>query len=376
MKVFKLFVISLLSIIGIASCNSTGNAIVDGSHIAFKYATDLTVNVLDSCIVANVRNPWDTSLMLHTYVIVPADSVLPSSLPSGTLIRTPLRNALVFTSVHTGLISSLGALDQIGGVCDAQYLQQPSVVQRIADGRIVDAGNAMNPDIEQIINLQPDAVFLSPFENAGGYGMVGKLNVPIVECADYMEVSPLAWAEGMRFYGLLFGRLATADSLFSVVERNYCQLRDSALQTVERPLLLAELKSGSAWYVSSANSTTGRFYIDAGTNYAFASQKRAGAVPLSPESVLETAHNADIWLFKYNQSVDYTYSQLAGECDLYPHFKAFQNKAVYGCNTAYVPYYDEVPFRPDLLLRDLVKIAHPNLLPNYHLRYYSPLKQD
>lgn len=376
MKVFKLFVISLLSIIGIASCNSTGNAIVDGSHIAFKYATDLTVNVLDSCIVANVRNPWDTSLMLHTYVIVPADSVLPSSLPSGTLIRTPLRNALVFTSVHTGLISSLGALDQIGGVCDAQYLQQPSVVQRIADGRIVDAGNAMNPDIEQIIKLQPDAVFLSPFENAGGYGMVGKLNVPIVECADYMEVSPLACAEWMRFYGLLFGRLATADSLFSVVERNYCQLRDSAMPASERPMLLAELKSGSAWYVPTGNSTTGRFYVDAGADYPFAHIERTGAVPLSSETVLETAHNADVWLFKYNQSADYTYLQLAGESDLYPHFKAFRNKSVYGCNTSYVPYYDEVPFRPDWLLRDLVKILHPDLLPNHTLRYYSPLKQD
>lgn len=376
MKVFKLFVISLLSIIVIASCNSTGNAIVDGSHIAFKYATDLTVNVLDSCIVANVRNPWDTARLLQTYVLVPADSALPANLPSGTLVRTPLRNALVCTSVHAGLLATLGVADRIGCVCDAEYIRQPAVRQRIDDGLIVDAGNAMSPDIESIVELGPDAILLSPFENSGGYGLLGKLNVPVIECADYMEVSPLACAEWMRFYGLLFGRLATADSLFSVVERNYCQLRDSAMPASERPMLLAELKSGSAWYVPTGNSTTGRFYVDAGADYPFAHIERTGAVPLSSETVLETAHNADVWLFKYNQSADYTYLQLAGESDLYPHFKAFRNKSVYGCNTSYVPYYDEVPFRPDWLLRDLVKILHPDLLPNHTLRYYSPLKQD
>lgn len=376
MKVFKLFVISLLSIIGIASCNSTGNAIVDGSHIAFKYATDLRIRVMDSCIVADIRNPWDTLHLLHTYVIVPSDSALPEKLPSGTLVRTPLRNALVCTSVHAGLLATLGVADRIGCVCDAEYIRQPAVRQRIDDGLIVDAGNAMSPDIESIVELGPDAILLSPFENSGGYGLLGKLNVPIVECADYMEVSPLACAEWMRFYGLLFGRLATADSLFSVVERNYCQLRDSAMPASERPMLLAELKSGSAWYVPTGNSTTGRFYVDAGADYPFAHIERTGAVPLSSETVLETAHNADVWLFKYNQSADYTYSQLAGESDLYPHFKAFRNKSVYGCNTSYVPYYDEVPFRPDWLLRDLVKILHPDLLPNHTLRYYSPLKQD
>lgn len=372
----KSLVFSLLLLVCLSSCGNHSQFFAGGRQVCFKYATNLTINVLDSCMVVNVRNPWDTLQTLHTYVVVPADSALPSALPSGTLIRTPLRNALVFTSVHTGLICSLGALDQIGGVCDAQYLQQPSVVLRIADGSIVDAGNAMSPDIERIIELQPDAIFLSPFENAGGYGMVGKLNVPIIECADYMEVSPLACAEWARFYGILFGCGQKADSLFAVVERNYCQLRDSAMRSAVRPLLLAELKTGSAWYVSTANSTTGRFYIDAGTNYAFADQKRAGAVPLSPESVLERAHDADIWLFKYNQPVDYTYTQLSSESDLYSHIKAFQGRNVYGCNTCYVPYYDEVPFRPDWLLRDLVKIAHPYLLPNYNLRYFSKITEN
>ena len=42
------------------------------------------------------------------------------------------------------------------------------------NGEIVDCGNGMNPDIEKIIDLRPDAIMLSPFENSGGYGRVSK----------------------------------------------------------------------------------------------------------------------------------------------------------------------------------------------------------
>ena len=232
----------------------------------------------------------------------------------------------------------------------------------------------MSPDIEKVIKMAPDAILLSPFEN-GGYGTIGKTGIPIIECADYMEVSPLACAEWMRFYGLLFGCGERADSLFAVVERNYCSLRDSALMAEERPTLLTDMKTGAAWYVPGGCSTTGRFYIDAGANYLFADQQKSGAVPLAFETVFERAHNADFWLFKYNRPSDYTYSTLAVENELYTQFAPYSNHCIFGCNTSYIPYYDEVPFRPDWFLRDLVKIFHPDMLPDYNLRYYTELME-
>jgi len=329
-----------------------------------------------SYTLAEIRNPWDTARLLHTYVLVSADSALPDQLPAGTVVRTPIRNALVYTSVHIGLLNNLEVLDQVGSVCDAKYMLQQSVIQRIADGRIADAGNSMSPDIERVIHLNPDAVMLSPFENSGGYGIIENLNIPIIECADYMEVSSLACAEWMRFYGILFGCQAKADSLFALIEHNYCSLRDSAMAIKEKPLLLAELKTGSAWYVPSGSSTTGRFYIDAGANYVFSNLTSSGAVPMSFESVFDAAKDADLWLFKYNRPVDMTYKQLLQENELYSQFSAFKNRKIYACNTADKLYYDEAPFRPDWLLRDLVSIVHPNLLPDYELRYYSKLKEE
>ena len=45
----------------------------------------------------------------------------------------------------------------------------------------------MQPDIERIMSLRPDALLLSPFENSGGYGKLSALQIPIIEAADYME---------------------------------------------------------------------------------------------------------------------------------------------------------------------------------------------
>ena len=83
---------------------------------------------------------------------------------------------------------------------------------------------------EKIIDLRPDAIMLSPFENSGGYGRVGKLGVPVIECADYMETSPLGRAEWLRFYGLLVGQEQRGDSLFAQIEKEYLALKDLAAQ--------------------------------------------------------------------------------------------------------------------------------------------------
>ena len=133
-----------------------------------------------------------------------------------------------------------------------------------------------------------------------------KLKIPIIECADYMETSALGSAEWIRFYGLLFGREALADSIFAEVEKNYNEWKALATAQPVKPRLMCEVKSGSAWYVSGGRSTTGKLYADAGADYAFASYPNAGGIPLSFETVFDKAQDADIWLIKNNQATDLT----------------------------------------------------------------------
>lgn len=367
-----LFLLLLLLCVG---CKTKDRSQSDksGATVAMRYAEQIQIDSCDGYWSVRVRNPWDTAKILHTYILVEQGRELPDNLPSGTLVRTPLRKSLIYSSVHCSLLVELDALDCIGGVCDLQYIYHPAVRTRCAEGRIVDAGNAMSPDLEKVIDLHPDAVLLSPFENSGGYGRIEKLGIPIIECADYMETSPLGRAEWMRFFGLLFGRKQQADSLFAEVEKRYASLK-SLVDTVSvRPTVLSELRNGSAWYTPGGHSTIGRLYADAGAAYVWADDTRSGSVPLSFETVFDRGRNADFWLFKYNETVDKTLSSLRAEYAPYAGFRAFQTGRVFACNTGKVPFYEETPFRPDWLLKDLILVFHPECLPGETARYFKQL---
>ena len=298
----------------------------EGDTVRMKYSSLLQIVKHADYTVVTIRNPWDTLKVLHTYLLADREKPLPEHLPEGAVVRTPLQKSVIYSSVHCSLWSELDELKGIGGVCGLEYIKLPQIQEGCRNGSIVNVGNSMNPDIERIIDLRPDAILLSPFENSGGYGRVGKLNIPIIECADYMETSALGRAEWMRLYGLLLGKEAQADSLFAGIEKEYLTLTQQVKsQNLKRPTVISEMKNSSAWYIPGGNSTMGRLYQDAGADYVFASLSNSGSVPLAFETVFDRGGNADIWLIKYNQPQDKTYSELERDYAPYARFKAFQD---------------------------------------------------
>ena len=224
MKQISFFLTFWVTVLLLSACsgkNSTASGSAQGDTIPLHYSANLSLIDYEDYIVAQLRNPWDTAKILHTYVLVDKKQPLPHELPQGTLVRTPLSKAVIYSSVHCSLLKDFGDLNSIGGVCDLKYIKLPEIEEGCRNGTIADVGDGMNPNIEKIIDLHPDAILLSPFENSGGYGRVEKLNVPIIECADYMETSSLGRAEWMRFYGLLFGKKTEADAMCASIERNY-----------------------------------------------------------------------------------------------------------------------------------------------------------
>ena len=401
-KVNPIMLICICGVIGLfTSCSGSGrgeSAVALGDTLRLNHARQLTLVECDGYTKAVVHNPWREGETLHTYILADSGSTLPENI-EGEVVRTPLKHALVYSSVHCSLMSDLGAEQSLGGVCDLDYIYLPWVKEGNAQGRITDCGSSMNPDIETVIDTHPDAVLLSPFENSGGYGRIEKLGIPIIECADYMETSALGRAEWMRFFGRLFGKAEVADSLYTAVEREYLSLAEtvkahtnsagpgsapahsqlstlnSQLSTEALPLLIAELKTGSVWYVPGGNSTMGRLYQDAGADYVFSSLEQSGSVPLSFETVYEQGHDADIWIIKYHQPADKTYRELLSDYEPYRGFKAFRERNIYGCNTAKTLYYELTPFRPDLLLRDIISIVHPGLLDDYTPMFFKRLAE-
>ena len=315
-----LFLTIIVALLAACGGGQTASVQAVGDTVAFKYATQLTVVRYDGYTVVTLKNPWKEGVTLHQYVLVPAGSAvansplstLHSSLPNATVIRTPLSRSMIFSTVHCAMLMDFGKQDCIAGVADLKYIKIPWIQQQVKQGRISDVGDGLSPVIEKIIDQRPDALFLSPFENSGGYGKLEDIDIPIVECAEYMETTPLGRAEWLRFYGILFGCEEKADSLFDAIDKNYNDLKTLVTQK-NRPSVLLDKVTGSVWYVPGGKSTIGQMIQDAGGNYPWANDEHSGSVSLPFESVLEKAGEADVWLFRYSGDHDIIYDELRSE---------------------------------------------------------------
>ncbi len=369
----------IVSATGFLSCGrenrSHADEALENGAESIKYASNLQILERPGYTEVRVRNPWDTLKTLRKYILVDRDSVLPESLPAGTVIRVPVANSLVYSTVHAGLISDLGASAAIGGVCNPEYIKNPELVRRIENGQISDCGNSMNPDIEKVIKLKPEIIMLSSFENNDKYARIGELGIPVIECADYMETSPLGRVEWVKFYSKLFGKSAEGDRMFDTTEQNYLALKEKVRNINVRPKVLTDMMYGSIWHVPAAESTIGRLIEDAGGRNPFEKYNQSGSVPLAPERVLALANDAEVWLLRYHSENEKTLASLSADNPVYSRFKAFKDGNVYGCNTRYIDFYEETPFHPDRLLEDMIRLIHPDVLNNdKKLHYFSPMR--
>ena len=336
------------------------------------YAAGFTVTQYDDYKMIEVKDPWNEHGYLQRYILVDRNKELPQNLPQGTVVRVPVKKITVFTSVHCAVLDELGVTDDIVGVCESRYMNIPSVQARLKEGLTFDLGESTQPNVEKMIELDAEVVLASPFQN-GSYGAVEKIGIPILECADYMEVLPLGRAEWIRFIGCFVNKESVADSLFAETEKKYMEVKALAEDVASKPTLLTGKKYGSTWYVPSGESYMARLYQDAGADYIFSYLPGTGSAPLNFETILDKAIHADYWIFNYNQEDNMTYPMLKAEYDPYNNFDAFEKRNIYGCNTHTSLFYEEVPMHPDYLLKELVALFHPELLPDYSMRYFSPL---
>ena len=345
-----LFALSLLS-----CSQTTRREQAGGDTLSLAYARNICIVQHDGYTTVDLSDPWKSGRTLHRYVLVPRESDLPSPLPEGTLIRTPLSRTIVFTTVHCALLRELGVGESIAGVCDLKYIKDSWIQSQCQSGKIVNCGDGMAPDVERIIDTRPDALLLTPFENSGGYGKVEETGVPLIECAEYMEPTALGRAEWMRFYGRLLGQADRADSLFAAIDSTYADTKRKASERSRaigrKPRVMMDKVTGSVWYVPGGQSTMAQLLSDAGGDYIFADNDQAGSVALSFETVLNRASDADVWLYRYSNRAD-----LLSEHRGYAQFKPFRTGNVWGCDVSRSRFYEETPFHPEWLLKEFSAI--------------------
>lgn len=388
-----------------AACQGGKTAAADaeaGDTLEMKYAKLLTIVKHDDgeessdaaegidyqYAEAIIANPWKAGTMLHRYILIPKGkegdktvAMLAKRHSTGArcttdTVRTPVESNLVFTAPHCQLLTELGCQNAITGVCDKDYINIPDIKSRAqADAKvahpIMDCGSSMQPDIERIIALHPEALLISPFENSGGYGKLDKLRIPVIETADYMETSPLGRAEWIKLYGLLLGS-SKADSLFSAIEKEYLQLKAEAAKLPLGLSILTERKTGNVWYVPGGKSTMGILLRDAHARYIFADDTHSGSLSMSPEQIIAKGNQVDVWAFKYFGGNALTKQDLLAEYQGYQALKAFQTGTVYETDTSCEPYFELTSFHPEILLREFIILSHPEAGDKFgKLRFYK-----
>lgn len=365
-----LHLVCALCCVWLCSCASPESL---SERVGVAYADLLSLEEKEGYIQATLSDGFSQGSQKQVYLLVPREAPLPSNLPEGIILRTPLQRVVACQSVHAALLCDLGADRSIVGLCDTDYIIDTRLQSLLRSGVAQDMGASYAPNAERLAANRPEAIITSPIEGVS-LQPLARLGVPVIACADYMEHSALGRAEWMKFFGLLTGQSVRADSLFSVVTTAYDSLSTAAAKSSKRPRYISDRAQGSTWLMPGSDSFLAKLYADAGADYVFKDRKGAGSVSLPLETVVAKGHEADIWLIKYGANHTLSYETLAGEQAAYRSLRPWRERRVFVCNTLTVPYYEETPFRPDLLLRDMVKIFHPEVLPHHHLRYYAPLR--
>ncbi len=284
-------------------------------------------------------------------------------------IKTPCKRIICLSSTQLAYLIELDALNNVVGINSSRHLFNKTIKTKIKNGSIGRVGKEGVFNIETILGLNPDVIFVSPFKT-GGYDALRNLGIPLVPMAAFAENTPLGRAEWIKMMALFTGKNNEADSIYNKIETNYHQLK-ALTQTVEkRPSVFSGKMKGGTWYVPGGNSFFAHYFRDAGANYLI-KNKRTGAIPMDFESIYSLANKADYWRLLTSSPHGFNKQVLKAEDQRYADFKAFETGNILVCNLREVPYREESCIKPNILLADYIHHFHPQLLPDYKPYYWK-----
>lgn len=368
-----LFIITVILTSGCA--NKSANRDNNTAHEEYKvlHAKGFHVKKYTEYTEVTVVNPWDTTKILQNYILVRKGERLPNNLPKGIVIRTPLEKVIAYNTTHCSTLKELNSIGIVKGVGQPQYIKAREIREGIKNGTVLDIGKEIDPDIEKIIMLSPDAIFAAPVTGQT-YGNIEITKIPLIETPDYTEPHPLGRAEWIRFYSLFIDKEELADSLYNITVQNYNNIKEMTANATIHPSVLMDTRYMGSWNMPGGKSFMANMLADAGGRYPWADDESTSFMPLAFEAVLDKAGDADVWLIRYFDSNDMTYQSLEREYKPYSYFEAFKKRNIYGCNTTYANFYEDLPIHPDYILKDFAAIFHPDLFTNYTLKYYKKLE--
>lgn len=345
--------------------------------ISLKYAAGFKVTYTGKVKWVDVNYPYQDATSGYQYLLVPKGDSIPAHDKDTQVIIIPIESIVCTSTTHIPLLDYLDETNKLTGFPTTDYISSEKMRKRIDRGDVVDLGIDKGMNLEKLFVLQPSLVM--GYAMSGDLGQLKKIQemgIPVIINAEYLEKHPLGRAEWIKFVALFFNKEKTADSVFQEIENEYKKTTELAQQTSVKPTVMSGVVYGDAWFMPGGQNYAARLLKDAGCRYLWADDTSHGFLELSFESVYEKAKVADLWI---GVGSFLSLKEMKDAEQRYSNFKPFQQKQVFTYNFRKGPKggseYLELGYaRPDLVLKDLVKISHPNLLPNYELYFHQKLE--
>lgn len=355
---------------------SNGNS----NKTSVSHAKGFTIEKSKSGItIITISSPWLNAENSFTYALVPKEKMATITLNKDydAIIAIPVTKIVVTSTTHIPALDALGVENQLVGFPKTDLISSKKIRKRIASGHVQELGNNQNINTETVLALQPELVvgFGVTSENKV-YETLQRSGIPVVYNGDWTEETPLGKAEWIKFFAPFFQKEKLAESIFKNIETEYNNTKKLVTNVKRKPTVLTGGLYKDVWHVAGGASWMAQFLNDAKANYLWSHTESTGGIPLSIESVLATGHAAEFW---FNPSLHTTYQELENTSPHYLEFEAFKNKRVFSnCiakgATGGLLFYELAPQRPDMVLKDLIRILHPEILPEHELFFFKPLE--
>jgi len=370
-----LLTISVISVL--FSCTPKKSTSDNGKPVdslKITYAQGFEVNYFADYKEVIVYSPWEKGSVYARYFLVKDKSV--KTPENGTKILIPLQTLAATSVTHFEFLRLLNELQTVNAVCSPDIIYNAEIKKRIGEGKIISLGDAFNINVEKTLQLNPEAVMMSGYNQNDPYAQrVSQAGIPVLFNNEWMETSLLARAEWIKFVAAFYDKEKTADSIFQQIDTRYNDIKTKAANVSRKPRIMAGSNFRGTWYMPSGRNFMGKLFADAGADYFYSNDTTAGSIPLNVETVLKNFAETDIWLNCNFKSID----DLIKADSKHALFHPVKTGQVYNFNKRLLPstandFWESAVARPDLLLSDVISILHPELLPGYQTVYAEKLK--
>jgi iron complex transport system substrate-binding protein len=386
MYLFRLFLFANLLVFVSCSEKKEGQNITSSQkedtatfHPEIKYAKGFDIEYHLGYKVINVSDPWNKSSKKSRYVLFFHNSAKPTGFEDALLIEIPVKNFVSLSSLYVGYSEKLKISDKLIGIADTKYINSPSVRSMISQGKIKEVGGNENVNIEKILELDPALIITygsgDPIGNV--HPKLREAGLKVALNSEQMEITPLGRTEWIKFVAAFFNKDREADSIFRSIESKYLQIAQLAKKGKSSPSVFSDIKYGDTWFMPGGQSYAANLLKDANSDYLWNDTEKRGSMPLSFERVYVKALNADFWI---NTSDFKTLEDIERSDVRYKDFKAYRTRQIFNNNKRVNEaggndYWESGLVNPHLILSDLVKIFHSELLPGYELFYYKKIQE-